>query len=113
MASRGAQRAALEDIRDTEAQGTASLPLRPAAVPLTNAPVGQTPAGSSQMYSAAARASPQTYAANVPPPSAPTVHGMTREQQRAQGMAALQRSREGLDSREAKLRTDGRQGRRQ
>ena len=72
MASRGAQRAALEEIRDTEAQGSASLPLRPAAVPLTNAPVGQTPSGSSRdpLVPAAARASPQTYAANVPPPTA-------------------------------------------
>ena len=111
MASRGAQRAALEDIRDTEAQGTGSLPLRPATVPLTNAPVGQTPASSSrdpQLYAAsqqhprvqfglsraefdrrtraAARASPQTYAANVPPPMS------AEEARRARQNAELSRA---------------------
>ena len=42
-----AQRAIARGIRDTEAHGTASLPVRPAALPLTNAPVGQTPGSSS------------------------------------------------------------------
>ena len=126
-----AQHAIAQGIRDTDAQGSASLPVRPAAFPLTNATVGQMPSSSgpaapmtTEMGQAGADAAAQLlagdrrsrlsgdlgsrHAASVPEP-----RGMTREQQRAQGMAALQRSREGLDSREAKLRTDGRQGRRQ
>ena len=83
MAGRqGAQRAAVQDIRGTEAQGTASLPLRPAALPLTNAPVGQTPGSSSTHSLPAARLAPQTYAANVPPPT-------TRERQNAELARAL------------------------
>ena len=108
-----AQRAIAQGIRDTEAHGTASLPVRPAALPLTNAPVGQTPGSSSldprppmatEMGQAGAAA-----AARLAYGPMPTERGCTREQQRAQGMAALQRSREGLDSRNARLlRADGR-----
>ena len=44
----GRARMVNQDIRDMPAQGTGSLPRRPAALPLTNAPVGQTPASSSR-----------------------------------------------------------------
>ena len=46
MNRRGAQ-PAVQEIRETEAQGSASLPQRPAEFPLTNATVGSTPGGAS------------------------------------------------------------------
>ena len=130
-----AQHAIAQGIRDTDAQGSASLPVRPAAFPLTNATVGQMPCSSgplppmaTEMGQAGAAAAARLAARNplgdrrsrlagdlgprhAAASAAPT--GMSRAQQHAQGMAALLRSREGLDSREARLRTDGRQGRRQ
>ena len=110
-----AQHAIAQGIRDTDAQGSASLPVRPAAFPLTNATVGQMPSSSgpaapmtTEMGQAGADAAAQLIAGDrrsrLSGDLERRVHGMTR----AEFEAAKQRGYEGRQVHMAKHRTDGR-----
>ena len=110
-----AQHAIAQGIRDTDAQGSASLPVRPAAFPLTNATVGQMPSSSgpaapmtTEMGQAGADAAAQLIAGDrrsrLSGDLERRVHGMTR----AEFEAAKQRGYEGRQVHMANHRTDGR-----
>ena len=101
-----------QEIRDMPAQGS-QVPQwarQPAAIPLTNAPVGQTPASSSRdraptppLMTPAGQAGAAAAARLMAPPM--YAGAMSREDHLRARMVA---AREGLDRRRQQLRTDGR-----